>query len=100
MEWLYLTFDPQVEEYIREKQLPLKCLLAMDNATAYPQSLDDDLPDWLDFIKVKFLPRNATHLLHPMDQQVISNFKGLYIRALFPKCFVVTDDTQLLLWEF
>ena len=40
------------EEYLKEKQLSLRCLLVMDNATVHPHDLDDDLTDWFDFIKV------------------------------------------------
>ena len=72
VERVYETFGPQVKEYIKEKQLPLKCHVVMANTTAHPQDLDDDLPDGFDFIKVKFLPSNTTHLLQPMDQQFIS----------------------------
>ena len=35
-----------------------------------------------------------------MDQQVIANFKKLYTKALFRKCFQVTNDTQLTLRKF
>ena len=72
----------------------------MDDATAHPQDIDDDLPDGLDFIKVKSLPHNTTHLLQPMDQHVIFNFRKLYSRTLFRKCLEVTNDTQLRLREF
>ena len=82
-EWVYGTFDPQVKEYLMEKQLSLKCLLVMDNATARPQDFDDDLPDGFDFIKVKFLPPNN---LQPMDKRVISDLKELYGSTL-PKVF-------------
>ena len=47
----------------------------MDNATAQPQDLDDDLPDEFDFITVNFLHPNTTHILQPIDQQVITKFK-------------------------
>ena len=40
-----------MKEYLKEEQLPLKCFLVMDNATAHPLDLDDDLPDGFDFIK-------------------------------------------------
>ena len=82
LECVYETFGPQVKEYSKEKHLPLKFLPAMDNATAHPQDLNDDLPDAFDFIKVKFLLPNTTPLPQPMDQQVISNLKKLYTRAL------------------
>jgi hypothetical protein len=35
-----------------------------------------------------------------MDQQVISNIKKLYTKALFQRCFEVTSDTELTLREF
>jgi len=35
-----------------------------------------------------------------MDQQVISNFKKLYNKALFQTCFEVTSDTELTLRDF
>ena len=60
-----------MKENLNEKQLPLKCLLVMDNANAHHHDLDDDLPDAFDLIKVKFLPPNVIPLLQPMDQQVI-----------------------------
>ena len=56
VEWVYGTFGSQVREYLEEKQLPLRCLLVMDNATDHPHDLDDVLPDGFYFIKVKFLP--------------------------------------------
>ena len=75
LEWVCETFGPLVKEYIKEKQLPLKRILVMDNPTAHPQDMDDDLSDVFDFIKVKFLPPNMTSLLQPMEQQVISSSK-------------------------
>ena len=68
-------FGPQVKKYLKKKQLPLKWLLAIDNATAHPKYLEDDSPNGLDFIKVKFLSSNTTHLLQSMDQHVINNFQ-------------------------
>ncbi|XP_067132611.1 tigger transposable element-derived protein 1-like [Centruroides vittatus] len=44
------------------------------------------------FIKVQYLPANATAILQPMDQQLIANFKTLYTRALFMKMF---EECQL-----
>ncbi|XP_023240159.1 tigger transposable element-derived protein 1-like [Centruroides sculpturatus] len=72
----------------------------MDNAPAHPPNLEDNLDSEHDFIKVKFLPPNTTPLLQPMDQQVISNFKKLYTKALFTMCFQVTNDTNLTLRSF
>ncbi|GFU39072.1 tigger transposable element-derived protein 1 [Nephila pilipes] len=35
-----------------------------------------------------------------MDQQVISNFKKLFTKHLFKRCFEVTENTNLTLREF
>ena len=43
--WVYETSGHRVKEYLKEKQLPLKLFLVMDNATAQPQDLDDNIPD-------------------------------------------------------
>ena len=80
--------------------MPLRCLLVMDNAPAHPPGLEDDLTDEFDFIKIKFLPPNTTPLIQPMDQRVIANFKQLYIKFLFQRCFEVTNDTELTLQMF
>ncbi|UYV66257.1 PARVA [Cordylochernes scorpioides] len=72
----------------------------MDNAPAHPQSLKDHLLDEFKFIEVRFLPPNTTPLLQPMDQQVISNFKKIYIKELFQRCFELTEETNLTLREF
>ncbi|XP_023213531.1 tigger transposable element-derived protein 1-like [Centruroides sculpturatus] len=99
-DWLTEVFAPTVKNYLQEMDLPLRCLLLMDNAQAHPPNLEDDLDSEHDFIKVKFLPSNTTLLLQPMDQQVISNFKKLYTKALFTMCFQVTNDTNLTLRAF
>ncbi|KAF6384947.1 hypothetical protein mRhiFer1_008808 [Rhinolophus ferrumequinum] len=78
----------------------MKGLLVMDNAPAHPPGLEDELMDEFSFINVKFLLPNTTPLIQPMVQQVISNFKKLYTKALFQRCFEVTSDTELTLREF
>ncbi|XP_060125417.1 tigger transposable element-derived protein 1 isoform X1 [Zootoca vivipara] len=100
IEWVHKVFGPSVKKYLQDKNLPMKCLLVMDNAPAHPPGLAEELMEEFNFISVKFLPPNATPLIQPMDQQVISNFKKLYTKALFQKCFEVTSDTDLTLREF
>ena len=78
----------------------MKCLLVMDNAPAHPPGLADELMEELDIITVKFLPLNTSPLIQPTDQQVISNFKKPYTKALFQRCFAVTPDTELTLRDF
>ena len=75
VEWVNEVFSPAVKRYLREKGLPLKCLLVMDNAPAHPPGLEEDLLEEYKFIKIQFLSPNTTPLIQPMDQQVISNFK-------------------------
>ncbi|XP_028656937.1 tigger transposable element-derived protein 1-like [Erpetoichthys calabaricus] len=97
---LLCVFAPAVKEYLEKNNLPLKCLLLLDNAPAHPPNIDEYLEEEFDFIQVRYLPPNTTPLLQPMDQQVISNFKKLYTKALFRKCFDITNDTNLTLKEF
>ncbi|KAM6168259.1 tigger transposable element-derived protein 1-like [Erethizon dorsatum] len=100
IEWINEVFGPAVKKYLLEKNLPLRALLVMDNAPAHPPGFENDLLEELKFIKVKFLPPNTTPILQPMDQQVISNFKKLYTKALFQRCFEVTKGTNLTFQEF
>ncbi|XP_034958419.2 tigger transposable element-derived protein 1-like [Zootoca vivipara] len=100
VEWVNLVLGPAVKQYLLDKDLPLKAVLLMDNAPAHPPGLEDDLLPDFRFIKIMFLPLNTTPLLQPMDQQVIANFKKLYTKELFRRCFEVTDTTNLTLRDF
>ncbi|XP_025099955.1 tigger transposable element-derived protein 1-like [Pomacea canaliculata] len=100
VEWVTKVFAPTVKEYLQKNNLPLKCLLLLDNAPAHPPNLNEYLEGEFDFVHVRYLPPNTTPLLHSMDQQVISNFKKLYTKALFKKCFDVRNDTNLTLKDF
>nr|XP_045587806.1 tigger transposable element-derived protein 1-like [Procambarus clarkii] len=99
-EWVNDVFGPTVRNYLVDKQLPLKALLVLDNAPAHPRQLQDDLFPENQFITIKFLPPNTTPLLQPMDQQVIANFKKLYMKALLERCVHVIDTTELTLRQF
>jgi len=98
--WFNEVFVPSVKEDLEEKNLPLKALLVMDNAPAHPQGLEEDLGAEYGFIQVKFLPPNTTPLIQPIDQQVISNFKKLYTKALFQSCFEIASEAELNLTDF
>ena len=78
----------------------MKALLILDNAPAHPPGLEDDILDEFKFVKVLYLPPNTTAILQPMDQQVIANFKKLYTKHLFCRCFEITESTNLTLREF
>ena len=99
-EWIHEDFAPLVKAYLQQKNIPIKALLVLDNAPAHPAGLENDLLGEYSFIKIKYLPPNTTPLIQPMDQQVISNFKKLYTKAMFQRCFEVTNETELTLQEF
>ena len=98
-EWIHEVSAPSVKKCLREKGLPLKCLLLLDNASAHPPGLEDSVKEFY-HIQVKFLPPNTTPILQPIDQQVISNFKTLYTKGLLQKCLKITNDTELTLRLF
>lgn len=100
VEWVNLVFGPAVRKFLEENDLPMKCLLIIDNAPAHPSGLKDDILEEFSFIKVLFLPPNTTPLLQPMDQQVTSNLKKLYTKHMFKRCSDITESTQLTLREF
>ncbi|XP_068224266.1 tigger transposable element-derived protein 1-like, partial [Palaemon carinicauda] len=100
VEWVNQVFGPAVKKYLQERNLPLKCLLCLDNVSAHSPGLEDDIIDQFKFIRVLYLPPNTTLIRQPMDQQVISNFKKLYTKHLFKQCFNVTQSTNLTSREF
>ncbi|XP_069961423.1 uncharacterized protein [Cherax quadricarinatus] len=100
VDWVIEVFGPSVKKYLQENKLPLKCLLVLDSAPAHPPDLEDQLLEEYSFIRVKFLPPDTTPPIQPMNQQVISNFKKLYTKAVFERCFEVTSGTELTLREF
>ncbi|XP_068225743.1 tigger transposable element-derived protein 1-like [Palaemon carinicauda] len=99
-EWVNVCFSPTVKKYLEEKGLPLKCLLVLNNTPAHPSVFIEGIVVDYSFIKVLFLPPNTTSLLPPMDQQVISNFKKLYTKYFFKRCFEITGITNPTLCEF
>lgn len=100
MEWLRLVCAKEIEKYLKDNNLPRRCVLLLDNASCHPKVLEEIIQDEFDFITVKFLPPNTTSLIQPMDQQVIANFKKLYTKFMFQKCFEVISDTNLTLKDF
>ncbi|XP_066242692.1 tigger transposable element-derived protein 1-like [Saccopteryx leptura] len=100
IEWMNEVFGPSVKKCFQDNQLPLNCLLVMDNAPTHPSGLEYTLLEVFSFITVKSLPPNITPVVQPMDQNVTSNFQKLYTKAMFQRCFEVTSDTELSLREF
>ncbi|XP_061622154.1 tigger transposable element-derived protein 1-like [Phyllopteryx taeniolatus] len=100
VEWVNLVFGPAVKTYLQMKNLPMRALLVLDNAPAHPHNLEDDILEDFKFIKVFYLPPDTTTILQPMDQQVVCNFKKLFTKHLFRRCFEVTQSSNLTIREF
>ena len=80
--------------------MPLHVLLVTVNALAHPPEQQNEVLDEYNFLKIQFLPPNITPLLQSMDQQVISSLMRLYTKALFERCFEVTEGTNFTHMEF
>lgn len=76
-EWFYKCFFPDAKKYLSSKGLPFKVLLLIDNAPGHPWDLQ------YENVEVKFLPKNTTSLLQPLDQGIISTPKALVIKRTF-----------------
>ncbi|XP_068246793.1 tigger transposable element-derived protein 1-like [Palaemon carinicauda] len=59
-EWVNLCFGPAVKKYFAEKNLPMKCLLVLNNDPGHPPGLKEDILDEYRLIKVLYLPPNTT----------------------------------------
>ncbi|XP_049288852.1 tigger transposable element-derived protein 1-like [Anopheles funestus] len=80
-EWFLQNFVPEVEKYCRDKGIPFKILLLVDNAPGHPIELNELHPN----VEVVFLPPRTTSLLQPMDQGVIATLKSYYLRRTFTR---------------
>lgn len=74
--WFIDEFVPSVEKYLKQKNLPVRALLLLDNAPSHPSEEELVKED----IKAIFLPPNVTSLIQPMDQGVIEWLKRRYRR--------------------
>ncbi|XP_068209148.1 tigger transposable element-derived protein 1-like [Palaemon carinicauda] len=52
IEWINVCFGPAVKNYLKENDIPLICLLVMDNAPAHPPGLEDIIHPDFSFIKM------------------------------------------------
>ncbi|XP_042242197.1 tigger transposable element-derived protein 1-like [Homarus americanus] len=100
-EWAIDVFCPTVKSYLTTNKLPLKALLLLDNAPCHNPELVRTLEAKFGFVKVVFLPPNTTSFMQPMDQNVIINFKKLYMKKMFRRCHqATTTDPDLSLAQF
>jgi hypothetical protein len=73
--WFKNCFCPEVELYLKRKNLSNKILLLLDNAQSHPVNLHERSNN----VRIEYLPKNTTALIQPMDQGVISTFKAYYL---------------------
>lgn len=92
-EWFFNQFVPEVERFLKFKNLPRKAILLMDNATTHPDT--NFLTD--KGIKAIFLPPNVTSLVQPMDQGVLAALKKRYRRKLLSSLILAMDEGHELL---
>lgn len=78
-EWFYECFVPGVTKHLKERGLPIKAVLLIDNAPTHPAAESMVKGD---IILVKYLPPNVTALLQPMDQGVLECIKCVYRRHM------------------
>ena len=84
-EWFIYHFIPAVKNYCREKNIPFKVLLILDNAPGHPTNLGDFNPN----VKVLYLPSS---LIQPMDQGVMTLFKRYYLRRTLRQAVDATSE--------
>lgn len=92
-EWFFDQFVPEVERFLKSKNLPRKAILLLDNATTHPDAQylkDKD-------IRAVFLPPNVTSLIQPMDQGVLASLKKRYRRKLLSSLILTMEEDNDLL---
>ena len=62
--------------------------MLIDNASGHPSTLIE----MYDKINVVSLPANATSILQPIDQEVISTMKSYYLRKTLGKAMAAIDN--------
>lgn len=87
-QWFKNELVPSVEKYLREKDLPKKAILLLDNAPSHPSV--EELRDG--DIKALFLPPNGTSLCQLMDQGVNETVKKNYRCRLLTKLVTSIDN--------
>lgn len=90
--WFYDKFVPAVTRFLRNRKLPIKAVLLVDNAPSHPSEHELRKGD----IIVKFLPPNVTSVLQPMDQGVLENIKRNYRRQLLEHLLELTENADLM----
>lgn len=82
-EWFFCIFVPEVTKYLKSKNLPVKAMLLLDNATCHLSKVELTTEDGR--ISVYFFPPNTTAILQPLDQHIINSIKQKYRKKLLLK---------------
>lgn len=89
--WFDEEFVPQVQNFLKSKDLPEKALLLLDNAPSHPNEEILQCGE----ITAMFLPANVTSLIQPMDQGAIESFKRRYTKLLLQELLLKFEDEDL-----
>ncbi|XP_042203517.1 tigger transposable element-derived protein 1-like [Homarus americanus] len=89
-EWFMTHFRTEMKNYCAKKNITFKVILLLDNCTGHPTNLNDLQSE----IKVIYLPPQTTSLLQPMDQEVMSTFKLLYLDLTFEAIHKAIDEDK------
>ena len=92
--WFNLVFGPTVKKYLCENNPPLKAFLVLDNTLTHQPNLEEDIVEEFKFIRTLYHSPNTTHILQPMDQQVIANVKKLFTKHQIQRCFEISENTR------
>jgi hypothetical protein len=88
--WFQKEFVPLVKKFLKEKGLPEKAILLVDNAPSHGKSNAKSLR--VKGIRVIFLPPNITSIAQPMDQGVLEFMKKIYRKQFLD--FILSSDEE------
>jgi hypothetical protein len=94
--WSHKHFVPEVWAFLKERALPQKVVLLLDNAPCHTR--DSTLTSEYCLIIVQFLPSEVTAIIQPMDQAMIVSMKQCYRTGLL-RNLADKDDTITGLWK-
>ncbi|XP_066152268.1 jerky protein homolog-like [Euwallacea fornicatus] len=80
LKWFHQRFVPEVKNFLKNQQLPIKALLLLDNAPSHPP--EQQLRSEDGSIFVMYIPPNVSPLIQPMDQNIIRLTKLYYQKLL------------------
>jgi len=83
-EWFEKVFKPEVTEFLEKKNLPVKAILLLDNASCHEDLSTEDF-------QIIFFPPNTTALIQPLDQSVIGSLKVSYRKKLILHLLIQPD---------